>query len=57
MTLGICFTGVSASAQISFASAIDLALRNSPRVRMAEAEVDRARAALAERRRMFTSPA
>ena len=48
MTLGICFTGVSASAQISFASAIDLALRNSPRVRMAEAEVDRARAALAE---------
>ena len=34
--------------QISFTSAIDLALRNSPRVRMAEAEVDRARAALAD---------
>lgn len=40
--------GVRAPAQISFTSAVDLALRNSPRVRMAEAEVDRARAALAD---------
>ena len=46
LTLGLsCAT---ASAQISFTSAVDLALRNSPRVRMAEAEVERARAALAE---------
>jgi outer membrane protein TolC len=35
-------------AQISLTSAADLALRNSPRVKMAEADVDRARAALAE---------
>lgn len=40
--------GATASAQISFTSAVDLALRNSPRVRMAEAEVNRARAALAD---------
>lgn len=35
-------------AQISFTSAIDLALRNSPRAKMAESEVARARAALDE---------
>lgn len=46
--LVLCFIGVSASGQISFTSAVDLALRNSPRVRMAESEVERARAALAE---------
>ena len=45
----LCLAMVTpAHAQISFASAIDLALRNSPRVRMAAAEVDRARAALAD---------
>ena len=37
-----------ARAQISFTSAIDLALGNSPRVKMAQADVDKARAALAE---------
>lgn len=35
-------------AQISLASAVDLALRNSPRVRSAQAQVTRARAELAE---------
>ena len=33
-------------AQVSLTSAVDLALRNSPRVKMAEADVDKARAAL-----------
>jgi outer membrane protein TolC len=37
-----------ASAQISLASAVDLALRNSPKVREAQANVDKARAALAQ---------
>ena len=37
-----------ARAQLSFTSAVDLAIRNSPRVRMAEAEVNRARAGLAD---------
>ena len=44
----VCLGSVPAHSQISFTSAVDLALRNSPRVRMAEAEVDRARAAVAE---------
>jgi len=35
-----------AAAQISFTTAIDLALKNSPRVQGAQAEIDRARAAL-----------
>jgi len=38
--------GVPAHAQISFTTAIDLALKNSPKVKMAQAEVDKARAAL-----------
>ncbi len=38
----------SAHAQISLTTAVDLALRNSPRVRLATADVDKARAALAE---------
>ena len=37
-----------ASAQISFTSAVGLALSNSPRVKMAQADVDKARAAVAE---------
>jgi outer membrane protein TolC len=44
----LCLAGTNSGAQISFTSAVDLALRNSPRVRMAESDVDRARAALAE---------
>ena len=38
----------SAHAQISFGAAIDLALRNSPRVKMAELDVSKARAVLEE---------
>jgi len=37
-----------ASAQLSLATAVDLALRNSPKVKMAQADLDKARAALAE---------
>ena len=39
---------VSARAQISLTTAVDLALKNSPRVRMAQADVDKARAVLAQ---------
>ena len=39
-----------AGAQISLAAAVDLALRNSPRVLMLQADVDRARAAVSEAR-------
>jgi outer membrane protein TolC len=39
---------IPASAQISLTTAVDLALRNSPRVRMAMADVDKARAVLAQ---------
>jgi len=42
-----------AHAQVSFTSAIDLALRNSPKVRAAEAEVARATAALAEAKDVY----
>jgi len=46
--LAVLVAGATGHAQLSFTSAIDLALRNSPRVKMAEAEAARARAALAE---------
>src|ERR1700679_744466 len=39
-----------ASAQISFRTAIDLAQKNSPKVQMAQADVDKARAAVQELR-------
>lgn len=42
-----------AHAQISFTSAIDLALRNSPQVQAAQAQVDKARAALSESRDIY----
>lgn len=42
-----------AVAQISFTSAIDLALRNSPRVQMAQASVDKAQAAISEARDVY----
>ena len=38
---------VAAPAQISMSSAVDLALRNDPRIRMAQADVAKAQAALA----------
>ncbi len=40
-------------AQVSLTSAVDLALRNSPRVKMAEADVQKSRAALAETKDVF----
>ena len=42
-----------ARAQISFTSAIDLALSSNPRVKMAQADVDKARAAVAETRDVY----
>lgn len=44
---------LSASAQVSFQSAVDLAMRNSPRVKMAEAEVQKARSALSESKDVY----
>lgn len=48
--MGACaLLGVSsATAQISLASTVDLALRNSPKVRMGEADVQRAQAGVSE---------
>ena len=43
----------TAHAQISLTSAVDLALRSNPRVRIAAADVDKARAALAEARDVY----
>ncbi|HMG03263.1 MAG TPA: TolC family protein [Edaphobacter sp.] len=42
-----------ATAQISFTTAIDLALKNSPKVQAAEAEVDKARAMLAQTKDVY----
>jgi outer membrane protein TolC len=44
---------VGASAQISLSSAVDLALRNDPRVKMSEAAVQKAQAALNETRDVY----
>jgi outer membrane protein TolC len=44
---------VGASAQISLSSAVDLALRNDPRVKMSEAAVQQAQAALSETRDVY----
>lgn len=46
-------TTISTQAQISFTSAIDLALRNSPRVKIAQDDVNKALAALAETKAVF----
>ena len=43
----------TAHAQISLTTAVDLALRSNPRIKLAEADVDRARAALSESRDVF----
>jgi outer membrane protein TolC len=52
-----CFTfaavGLPAIAQVSFTTAVDLALKNSPRVLMAQADVDKANAALSESRDVY----
>lgn len=44
----LCAAAAPLSAQLSFTSAVDLALKHSPRVAIAQADVDHARAALAE---------
>ena len=41
---------VFASAQLSFSSAVDLALRNSPKLKIAQADVDRARSLVSQAR-------
>jgi outer membrane protein TolC len=46
-------TSLPAAAQISFTTAIDLALKNNPRVLSAEAEVEKARAGLAEAKDVY----
>ncbi len=40
--------GLTASAQVSLSSAVDLALRNDPRVKIAQADVSKAKATLSE---------
>lgn len=45
--------GSSLHAQISLSTAVDLALQNSPRVRMAQADVDRAQAGLQQTRAAY----
>ncbi|QHN04740.1 TolC family protein [Granulicella sp. WH15] len=50
----IClFTTISASAQLSFTSAVDLALQNSPRVKMAQDDLNKATASLSESKAVF----
>jgi len=55
LIVAVCAFGVSSSAnaQISFATAIDLALKNSPRVLGAQAEVDKAREVLIETKDVY----
>jgi outer membrane protein TolC len=52
LLLALC-AGTSARAQLSLGSAVDLALRTSPRVKMAQSDVAKARAALAQARYAF----
>jgi outer membrane protein TolC len=49
----LLYATIPTSAQISFTSAVDLALRNSPRVKMAQDDVNRATAGLAESKSVF----
>lgn len=52
-TLFFLASAAGARAQLSLSSAVDLALQNSPRVKMAQADVLRARAALSETHDVF----
>lgn len=52
MTLELAVSAY-APAQISLTTAVDLALRSNPRVRLAESDVDKARAALSEARDVY----
>jgi outer membrane protein TolC len=49
----VVLAAVSAHAQISFTTAVDLALKNSPRVKIAQADVDKALAALQQSRDVY----
>jgi len=49
----LLFAAHTAHAQVSFTAAVDLALRNSAKVKMAESDVDHARAGLAEARDVY----
>ena len=49
----LCLAAPALHAQVSLTSAVDLALRHSPRVKMAEADVQKTRAALAETKDVF----
>jgi outer membrane protein TolC len=51
--IGLSCAGSSALCQLSFTSAIDLSLENSSRVKLAQDEVDKATAALAETKSVF----
>jgi outer membrane protein TolC len=53
LALSALLAAAPARAQISFTSAIDLALSSNPRVKMAQADVDKARAAVAETRDVY----
>ncbi|HEX7159427.1 MAG TPA: TolC family protein, partial [Edaphobacter sp.] len=49
----VVLAGVPAHAQISFTTAVDLALKNSPRVKLAQADVDKARAVLDQTKQVY----
>ncbi len=49
----VIFLAPALHAQVSLISAVDLALRHSPRLRVAEADVEKTRAALAETKDVF----
>ncbi|MBS1815848.1 MAG: TolC family protein [Acidobacteria bacterium] len=53
LVCAIVLTSLTSGAQVSFQTAIDLALRNNPRVKMAEAEVERTRSILAEAKDVY----
>ncbi len=50
---GVLFFALGASGQISLSTAVDLSLKNSPRVKMAQADLARAKAVLAESKDAF----
>ena len=53
VSIALLFAGSSAFCQLSFTSAMDLSLQNSSRVKLAQDEVDKAAAILAETRSVF----
>jgi outer membrane protein TolC len=53
LSAGFLLSSPAASAQISLTTAVDLAVRNNPRVKMALADVDKARAGLSQAKDVF----